>query len=343
MTFKHLLMLFFFLVASHVKANDQVTLLTGIITSSKYHLVTAPKTNRWQVQIQWMADEGSIVKEGDLVVVFDSGGIESQLEVNQEKLETDALELLKLEMDKGQAVLESDGTLKLANIMVEKTRIEASVPDGEISAYEKGKSVIEYEKAITAKIKAEENYKLKLEEQQVQLTKKKIEILKLEELIAYQRSQLEKLSVKANVTGPVTHAMHKWMAQKVATGMNIQASWDVLTVQAAATYQVTAWIHEIDAVRIDLQQSTFVLTLDAYPNQFYSGKMLSVSSQAEQKSQWSDSAYYRVELGFVEPLKQAIFPGMSVRVQLKHEDNLSHNNLRKNNQNQSSSNKVLPI
>lgn len=305
------------LVVNQVNASEQVTLLTGIITSSEYQLVTAPKTNRWQVQIQWMADEGSIVEEGDLVVVFDSGGVESQLEEDEEKLETDILELLKLEMDKGQAVLEAEGALKLASITVEKTRIEASVPDGEVSAYEKGKSVIEYEKALAAKIKAQENHKLKLEEQQVELNKKNIEILKLREQIAYQRSQLEKLSVKATVSGPVTHAMHPWMGQKVAIGMNIQSSWEVLTVQAASTYQVSAWIHEIDAARIDLQKSDFALTLDAYPNQSYSGKIISISSQAEQKSQWSDSAYYRVELGFSEPPKQAVFPGMSVRVLLK--------------------------
>jgi multidrug efflux pump subunit AcrA (membrane-fusion protein) len=79
-------------------------------------------------------------------------------------------------------------------------------------------------------------------------------------------------------------------------------------------------LHEIDAARIDLQQSTFDLTLDAYPNQSYTGKLLRVSSQAEQKSQWSDSAYYRIELDFVEPPKQAIYPGMSVRVQLQHKN-----------------------
>ncbi len=297
-------------------ANQQDTLLTGIISSSEYHLVTAPKTNRWQVQIQWMADEGVIINQGELVAVFDSGGIEAQLEANQEKLETEALELLKLEMDKAQAVLEAQGALKLANILVEKTRIEASVPDGEISAYEKGKHVIEYEKALTAKIKAEQNYQLKLEEQKVQVNKKNIEILKLEEKIAYQKSQLEKLSVRAKVTGPVTHAMHQWMPQKLEVGMNIQASWEVLTVQAATSYQVTAWIHEIDAARLDINNSDFSLTLDAYPETSYRGKVLSVSSQAEQKSHWSDSAYYRIELAFQEPLQQTLFPGMSVRVKM---------------------------
>ncbi|MGS2719562.1 HlyD family secretion protein [Paraglaciecola aestuariivivens] len=299
-----------------IAAEQPSTLLTGIVSSSEYHLVTAPKTNRWQVQIQWMADEGSIVNEGDLVAVFDSGGTEAQLEANEERLETESLELLKLEMDKAQAVLEAQGALKLATISLEKARIEASIPDGEISAYEKGKHVIAYEKALTAKIKAEQNYQLKLEEQHVELNKKKIEILKLEEQIAYQKSQLEKLSVRAKVSGPVTHAMHPWMAQKLASGMNIQASWDVLTVQAASTYQVTAWVHEIDAARLDLTHSHYSLTLDAYPEYSYQAKVLSVSSQAEAKSHWSDSAYYRVELGFEEPLKQAVFPGMSVRVKL---------------------------
>lgn len=304
--------------AFNLSASEVSKLFTGIISSSENQIVTAPKTNRWQVQIQWMADEGSIVEKGDLVAVFDSGGIESQLEVNEEKLETDSLELLQLEMEQGQAVLEAEGALKLAEILVEKTRIEASVPDGEISAYEKGKSVIEYEKALTAKIKAQENLKLRREEQQVEISKKKIEILKLEENIAYQRSQLEKLSVKAMVTGPVTYAMHQWMKQKLAIGMNIQASWKVLTVQAASTYQVTTWIHEVDAARINPLQGEYTLTLDAYPETSYSGKVLEVSSQAEQKSLWSDSAYYRVDIGFAEPLQQAVFPGMSVRVKMQN-------------------------
>jgi hypothetical protein len=52
MLFKKYLILIVFLVAGYAKANEQVTLLTGIISSSKYHLITAPKTNRWQVQIQ---------------------------------------------------------------------------------------------------------------------------------------------------------------------------------------------------------------------------------------------------------------------------------------------------
>jgi multidrug resistance efflux pump len=297
-------------------ASQQSTLLTGIVTSAENHLVTAPKTNRWQVQIQWMADEGSIVNKGDLVAVFDSGGIEAQLEQNEEKLITEQLELLKAEMDLQQAVVEAEGKLTLANILVDKTRIEASVPDGEISAYEKGKSLVEYEKVLMEKIKAEQGFKLRKEELKVGVDKQEIEILKLEENIAYQKSQIDKLSVRSKVTGPVSHMMHQWMAQKVAIGMNIQASWKVLMVQALSAYQVTAWVHEIDAARLDLQGSDISLSFDAYPNVSYQGKLIEISSQAENKSQWSDSAYYRIQIAFKDTIAESVYPGMSVRVEL---------------------------
>ena len=58
----------------------QTHLLTGIIASSEHQLVTVPKTRNWRVQIQWIAEEGSIVKKGELVTVFDSGGLEASLE-----------------------------------------------------------------------------------------------------------------------------------------------------------------------------------------------------------------------------------------------------------------------
>ncbi|NCP64637.1 MAG: HlyD family efflux transporter periplasmic adaptor subunit [Paraglaciecola sp.] len=304
-------------------ANEQQALLTGVVTSARSQLVTAPRTSRWQVQIQWMADEGSVVQAGDLVVVFDSGGIQAQLEENEQRLTTEQLQLIKIEMDLTQAVTEAQGRLNLANIMVDKTRIEASVPDGQISAYEKGKHQIAYEKALLEKIKAEENLKLKEAEQRVGIDKQNITILKLEEEIAYQRSQMEKLSVVAEFTGPVTHMMHPWMAQKIAIGMNVQASWNIVQVQAQEAYQVSAWLHEIDAARLNVANSELTLALDAYPNTYYTGKLLSMSSQAEQKSQWSDGAYYRLEVAFNDYPKQAIFPGMSVRVLLQENATLA--------------------
>lgn len=296
-------------------ADNIPLLLTGEVASAQSQAVTAPKSTGWQIQIQWLAEEGTIVNEGDLIAVFDSGGIQTQLEENQESLQTQKLQLIKTEMDLNQAVVEAEGRLKLAAISVKKSRIEANIPDGEISDYEKGKFVIAFEKALMEQIKAEENLKLKQAERDVGIQKQKIEITKLEEKITYQLGQIEKLSVRAKVSGPVSHVMHPWMQQKIAAGTNVEPAWEVIRVQAQSAYQVTSWVHEIDAAKLNLSGGVLTLTLDAYPDNTYRGKVLNMSSQAEQRSQWSDSAYYRLDISFAEALKNEIFPGMSVRIE----------------------------
>ncbi|WP_416305957.1 HlyD family secretion protein [Neptunicella sp. SCSIO 80796] len=300
--------------ASFAADQKDSLLLTGVVSSAKSQIVTAPRTDRWQVQIQWLAEEGKVVQKGDLITVFDGGGIQSQLEQNEESLETQKLQLVKTEMDLNQSVVEAEGKLKLAVITVKKTRIEANIPDGEVSNYEKGKYQIAYERALMEKIKAEEELKLAQAARDVGIQKQKIEIIKLQENIDYQRSQLDKLSVVAEVSGPVTHMMHPWNSQKIAAGTNVEASWKVLAVQAQSSYQVSTWVHEIDAVKLVPDDVSLTLTLDAYPDEHYPGHIINMSSQAEQKQQWSDSAYYHLEIGFDAKLKHPIFPGMSVRV-----------------------------
>lgn len=303
-------------IASKAATAQQNHLLTGVIASDQQQLVSVPKSRSWQLQIQWMAEEGIIVNKGDLIVVFDSGSIQTELEQSEERLEMENLELQQIEMRLNQTVIEAQGRLKLAKIMVNKSQVQASIPDGEISAYEKGKHVIAYEKSLVEKIKAEENYKLKLEEQKVGIEKQKIEIIKLVENIEYQSSQLERMKVVAKFSGPVSHMMHPHLGGKIAAGMNVQTSWKVLVVQAQSAYQVKTWVHELDAARIDFEQANITLSLDAYPGKKYPGKVLGMSSQAELKKDWSESAYYALDIGFSKDVTESIFPGMSVRIDI---------------------------
>jgi hypothetical protein len=68
-------------------------------------------------------------------------------------------------------------------------------------------------------------------------------------------------------------------------------------------------------MKLNINDGVLKLTLDAYPQHSYKGKILSMSSQAEQRNQWSDSAYYRLDIAFDEAVKDDIFPGMSVRIE----------------------------
>jgi multidrug resistance efflux pump len=296
-----------------VQAKAELLVLSGEIQSTEYQMVTVPKSQRWQVFLQWMAEEGTVVQKGDLVAVFDSGGVEAQLEQNIEQLALNKLELKQTTFRENQAVQEAQSNLRIAELEVQKRKIEASVPEGQISQYEHGNNQLAYERALLNLVKAREQLKLRESQREVAIRKKKLEIIRLEENIAYQQSQIEKLSVKAEITGPVTAALHPWNGKKITAGSNLQASWEVLKIQAKQSYNVIGWVHEADAHKLP-EQTTLKLSLDAYPGKQFTGNLISVSSQPELKPTWSDGAYYRVNIDFANPPDINLSPGMSVRI-----------------------------
>jgi multidrug resistance efflux pump len=294
-------------------------LLTGKVSSSAKQVVNAPQSSRWQIQIQWMEEEGEIVNEGDVIAVFDGSNEQSRLDQNIESLERQVLEFEQLKMEQERKVSEAQGSLKLAIMRVDRARIEASVPASDVSRYDKGQYDLALQRALLEQVKAEEALQRALKERSTELQKKNIDNQKVEEEIAYLEGLLEKMNVKATLSGPVSYAMHPWTQQKIAAGNNLQPSWKVMDVQASSDFQIETWIHEIDAV--DLQENTQVsLVIDAYPSQSFTGKIESISSQSEKKPQWSKSAYFPAIIRFVDEPDLKLLPGMSVRIHVNKEE-----------------------
>lgn len=310
-TFLYLPALVATLIASVNASANQTLILTGQIGSSAKQIVNAPQGSR--LQIQWIEDEGKIVQQGKSVVVFDGASSQAQLTQNQENLDRFELELEQQEIEQAQKVVDAEGRLKVAQMRVEKARIEASVPISKVSALDKAQYELALQRAMLEKVKSDEALAAAKQEQTAELTKKQVDILRSKEEITYLNEVLSQLNVVANVTGPVTHAIHPWFGTKISAGMNVRPSWKVLEVQSISNFQIDTWIHEIDAV--DLAENVKVtVVLDAYPGTEYIGTIVELSKQSEKKSQWSKSAYYPAVVTFDEPPKVNLLPGMSVRL-----------------------------
>lgn len=294
-------------------------ILTGQISSSAKHIVNAPQGSRWQIQIQWMEEEGKIVEKGQSVVIFDGASEQAQLTQNQENLDRYELELEQLLIEQSQKVVDAEGQLKVANMRVEKARIEASVPLSQVSALDKGQYELALQRSILDKVKAEEALVRAQQEQQAEITKKQVDIMRSKEEVAYLNDILSKLNVLAQVTGPVTYAIHPWFGTKVAAGMNVRPSWKVLDVQSTSNFQIETWIHEIDAVDLN-EKSEVTVILDAYPQNTYKGSILNMSKQSEKKTQWSESAYFPAIISFDDLPDINLLPGMSVRLLINKGD-----------------------
>ena len=299
---------------------EQSLLLSGQISSAQKQVVKAPQGSRWQIQIQWMEDEGKIVEKGSPVVVFDGASEQAQLTQNEENLDRLELELKQLVLDQKQKLMDAEGRLEVAIMRVEQARIEASVPATEVAAYDKGQYELALQRAILEQVKAEEALSRAKQERDAELTKKQVDILRTQEEIVYLKDILSKLNVLAQVTGPVSYAIHPWYGIKVSAGANVRPSWTVLDVQSTNTFQIETWIHEIDAVGLS-EETEVKIVLDAYPDKVFSGVLSSLSKQSERKPQWSKSAYFPAVVSFTEQPEINLLPGMSVRVHINKDDN----------------------
>lgn len=303
-----------FLAIGMATAQEQTNLLlSGQISSSQKQVVNAPQGSRWQMQIQWMEDEGKIVERGNPVVVFDGASEQSQLTQNEENLDRLVLELEELVLVQKQNVVDAEGRLEVAKMRVEQARIEASVPASEVAAYDKGQYELALQRAILEQVKAEEALARAEQERSAEVTKKQVDIMRTKEEIAYLTDILSKLNVIAQVTGPVTYAIHPWFGTKVSAGMNVRPSWTVLDVQSTDNFQIETWIHEIDAVGLT-ENIQVEIVLDAYPNKTFNGVLSSLSKQSERKTQWSKSAYFPAIISFEDIPNISLLPGMSVRI-----------------------------
>jgi hypothetical protein len=308
------MLLYFSGALSQVYAlSNDVLVLTGQVGSSAKQIVNAPQGSRWQIQIQWMEDEGKIVQQGQTVVVFDGAAEQAQLTQNQENLDRYELELEQQIIEQSQKVVDAAGKLKVAKMRVNKASIEASVPISQVSALDKGQFELALQRAVLEQVKAQEALVRAQQEEKAEITKKQVDILKTKEEIAYLEDILSKLNVLAEVTGPVSYAIHPWFDTKVSAGMNVRPSWKVVDVQSTSNFQIETWIHEIDAVGLNENTQVNVI-LDAYPNEKYLGTIVSLSKQSEKKAQWSKSAYFPAIIRFDELPNVSLLPGMSVRI-----------------------------
>ncbi len=300
---------------SHMLLANEL-ILTGSVSSSAKQIVNAPQGSRWQIQIQWMEQEGKIVEKGQPVVVFDGAAEQNQLISNEENLERLELELKQLKIDQAQNVIDAEGRLTIAEMRVEKAMIEASVPLGEVSAYDKGQYDLALQRAVLEQVKAEEALARAIREQTAELTKKQVDILKTKEQILYLEAIMKRLKVTAEYTGPVNYATHPWYGEKITSGMNVRPSWKVLDVQSTDKFQIETWVHEIDAVGLNAETQVSIV-FDAYPGETFNGHIASLSRQSEGRPQWSKSAYFPAIIVFDDTPDVELLPGMSVRIHVK--------------------------
>lgn len=299
---------------------SETFILSGQIKASDNQTFYAPKTDSWRVQVQWMLPEGDIAKEGDLVVVFDSGSIQNEIEQQEVSLIVAEEELHRIKGSNQQKLLEATFEQQKTALLLEKSRIDANISVEYLSQYDYEKNQLTFEKALVANAKAKESLKQSEVESLVGVTKQELAITKLQNELQYNRNKLEQMSVYAQRSGPVLYGTHPWNGEKVFVGMTAQPSWKIAEIPSMNGLYIEAWVHEIDHKNLTLQSSA-KLILDAFPEAKLTGKLTEISTQPEERKEWGKGVYYRSVFEFEALSNLTLLPGMSVQLEFQGMNN----------------------
>ena len=289
-------------------------ILSGQIKASDNQTFYAPKTDNWRVQVQWLLPEGDIAKKGDLVVVFDSGSIQSQIEQEKVSLIAANEELFRISSSGEHSLLEATYGQKRTALLLDKARIDASISVEHLSKYDYQKNQLDLEKAVVANAKSLENLKQVKVANNVALTKQKISIVKHQDKLKYNEYKLKQMSVVAERTGPVLYGTHPWNGEKVFVGMTAQPSWRIAEIPSVNGLYIEAWVHEVDYKNMHLNTDVD-FKLDAFPQYNLVATLTEISSQPEERKEWGNDVYYRAVFSFSINEALTLLPGMSAQLE----------------------------
>jgi len=302
-----------------VKKGDFVISMheTAEIKAENYQLVSAPEDIRGDLQIIYLAPEGTTVAQGDTLIKFDPSGLLKELMELEDQLD---VELANYEKAKISQKMNMERMIK--NLDVIKYSHELSALQLELLKYE---SAARKEEAELNLKKAEieiEKSKTEIESQKImdkaELQKMEIKIEQAREKIRKTEENINSLTVTAPIPGLVVYQEHGWPTRtKYRVGDKVsRGSW-IIRLPDLSKMQAVLHVNEIDRKKVWEGQKGTVF-LDAYPGPVFHGEIASISTLSKEYQKDSNLKVFEIIFS-IDESDPRLKPGMTACVELELE------------------------
>jgi HlyD family secretion protein len=309
----------FILLAAALPA-DAATLLTGVVEDVNAQTIEMPSLpGSWQRQVEWMAPEGSQVKAGDVVVRIEPGDLIAQEEQASTDLEKARLSAERRIGEVKLSLIEARRALAQAESDVRLAELDAVIPASTIPRLDYERYQLTLETAQKALVRAQAevlNREAELRDVEAETT---LEIEKAESLYQRISNALLATEIRAQKDGFLIYSENRFTGKKVFPGETLFSSFQIASVASREDLQLRFWVHEADFLDLRLGRPVRV-TADAKGSEAFLAEISWISSQAEEKQDWSDGGYFEAYAQPVAEVPAAIAPGMSVMGELLEED-----------------------
>jgi multidrug efflux pump subunit AcrA (membrane-fusion protein) len=245
----------------------------------------------WQVNIQKIVDEGTVVKKGDWVATLDRSEFQTKYSQKQIDLEKANSKFIQTQLDTTLQMRQSRDELINLKYTVEEKDIIRQQSKFEPPATIK-QTEIDLEKARRGYQQATDNYKIKKNQNVEKMNEVGAELRKVKEEFGAMSQVLQSFDVKAPEDGMVIYEKG-WDGKPIKAGSQVSV-WEptVATLPDLTKMQSKTFVNEVDIRKIKPGQKVDV-GLDAYPDKKLKGVVRHVANVGEQRPN-SDAKVFEV-------------------------------------------------
>lgn len=270
---------------------------TGELEAKNSVKIMGPQSLRnfqiWQVTIQSIINEGTVVKKGDWIATLDRSEFQNKYTAKQIELDKATSKYNQTQLDTTLTMRQSRDELINLAYAVDETKIVLDQSKFEPPATIK-QAEINMDKAKRAYDQALENNKIKKKQNIEKMREVAAELRKVQSEFDGMTKVLESFNVLAPEEGMVIYEKG-WDGKPIKAGSQIQM-WEptVATLPDLTKMQSKTYVNEVDVRKVKIGQ-TVEVGLDAYPDKRLTGIVTRVANVGEQRPN-SDAKVFEVSV-----------------------------------------------
>ncbi|WP_234568897.1 efflux RND transporter periplasmic adaptor subunit [Rhodohalobacter sp. 614A] len=235
----------------------------------------------WNMNIQSLVPEGTMVEKGDLVAELDRSDVMTRMQNAQLEVQQAESQLEKAQLDSSLTLSQARDELENLRFQLEENRIAVEQSVYESPAVQR-QNQIELERTERRLAQEEKNY-------QTRILQEEAKIREIEVTLEQERNTLSRImevmngfTILAPENGMVVYTRN-WRGQKTTTGSTINAFDPVVAeLPDFSSMESITYVNEVDIQKIKTGQ-TVDIGLDAVPEKELTGVVTLVANIGEQR------------------------------------------------------------
>jgi len=245
----------------------------------------------WQVKLDHIVPEGSLVKKGDYIARLDNSLLVDKVKTRQSELEQNLSKYTQIRLDTALELRAARDEIINLKYSVEEKKLVL-----EQSTYEPPATIkqanIDIEKAERTLDQAKNNYQLKYQKAVAQMQEAASKVDIDQNRLNFLETIMQQMNIPAPEDGMVIYQRDR-QGKKIAIGSQIQ-TWrpTVATLPDLTTMVSKTYVNEVDIRKVRKGQPVNI-GLDAFPDTKLIGEVIEVANVGEQQPN-SDSKVFEV-------------------------------------------------